>query len=842
MKQVDKVYSRLSINDKTAQLFGFYPNELITDGKLDLELCRQKIPYGVGHICQCTSSLDMDADQIRQFVKDIQDYLMNETPAGIPAIVHDEALAGLTAKGATSYPQSIGIACTWNPDLLKQKTTLTAEKMRAVGQQLALSPMVDLIRNANWSRIEESCGEDPYLTAAMGTAFVQGLQSKGFKEGVAATTKHFLGYGGANTLPWKEIYEEVLYPHEAIIRTAGSTSLMTSYDKFRSQYAVASDTLIQHILRGYLHYDGLVVTDYYAMNQNDGSRTLENQKRYAIEAIKAGNDLELPDNECYRFIPQLIEEGLLTEADIEPSVKRALLMKARAGLLDKNPKLYEEGPLDLDPAESRQTAYELATQSIVLLKNKGLLPLAEGQSVAVVGPNANSSWSMLGDYTFQCMQKFFFNHEVDENALTVETFLDAFSAKYPGRVTYERGCDWSSINDMQIMKSGDQRARLLPVRRLESSDPTDWKSAIKLASESDVIIAAMGENIFLCGENRSRSSIRLPGEQERFVKELIATGKPVILVLFGGRPMVIDEIASGCAAIIEAWYPGEEGANALTDILTGAVNPSGKLCVSYPRTEAQELYCYNNAVEPEKVAWPFGFGLSYSSFKYSGIKIEEDIVILDSASSKDQGQGKNQGQSSASAANDDTKLNSVSNAALGNGENPGSSITVPTNTEWISVSCDVTNTSNTAGTEIVQLYASPASGQPLKPLQLKGFTRVALAPGETTRVTFRLALDQLAWFTVNKTPDGSSALSNNGGSSSDDSALSTGGTSRGSYYDIENNPAGYWTISDGSYTLSIGTSSATLPVSATLTLTGNPVKKQLRNHYFADTFSPLASK
>lgn len=156
MKQVDRVYSRLSINEKAAQLFGFYPNELITDGKLDLELCRQKIPYGVGHICQCTSSLDMDADQIRQFVKDIQDYLINETPAGIPAIIHDEALAGVTAKGATSYPQSIGIACTWNPGLLKQKTTLTAEKMRAVGQQLALSPMVDLVRNANWSRIEES--------------------------------------------------------------------------------------------------------------------------------------------------------------------------------------------------------------------------------------------------------------------------------------------------------------------------------------------------------------------------------------------------------------------------------------------------------------------------------------------------------------------------------------------------------------------------------------------------------------------------------------------------------------------------------------------------------------
>ena len=202
-KQVDAVYERLSVEERAAQLFGMYPTDLMVDGKLSIEKCRELLPYGVGHICQLSSSQDMNADELRAFIKDLQDYLMNELPAGIPAIIHDECITGVTAKGATAYPQQIAVACSWDPELLKVKTMQTANTMRALGEQLALSPMVDVIRTPHWSRIEESYGEDGYLTATMGVAFVSGLQSKGFKEGVAATTKHFLGYGGANTLSWK---------------------------------------------------------------------------------------------------------------------------------------------------------------------------------------------------------------------------------------------------------------------------------------------------------------------------------------------------------------------------------------------------------------------------------------------------------------------------------------------------------------------------------------------------------------------------------------------------------------------------------------------------------------
>ena len=464
-KQVDALYDHLSLEEKAAQLYGIYPGELMTDGEVDRDKCREIIPYGVGHICQPTSSQDKDADEIRRLVRDIQAYLVEETPAGIPAIFHDEALSGLTAKDATIYPQAIGAACSWNPALIRAKTARTAVDMRAVGQQLALSPMLDLIRTPLWPRIEESCGEDAFLTAALGCAFVEGLQEQGFHDGVAATTKHFLGYGGANTLPWKEIYEEVLLPHEAVIRTRGSESVMTSYDRFRSEYAVASDTLLNVILRGYLRYDGAVVSDYGAV-QTGRDRSEEALKQYAVDALLAGNDLELAWSTSYRYIPELVRAGRIPEAALERAVKRALMLKARAGLLEPDPVFCADGELELDSPEGRRIAYELAAQSVVLLQNNGVLPLQGSERIALVGPNANSVWSMLGDYTFPSMQIFFHRKNPDLEAVAVPTLLQALQEIQPDRVAYARGCDWSTMNDARVAEGGDARVAGMRLRRI----------------------------------------------------------------------------------------------------------------------------------------------------------------------------------------------------------------------------------------------------------------------------------------------------------------------------------------------------------------------------------------
>ncbi|MBP5335814.1 MAG: glycoside hydrolase family 3 C-terminal domain-containing protein [Bacteroidales bacterium] len=740
--QVDAVYDRLSVEDRAAQLFGIYPGELMVDGKFSVEKCRELIPYGVGHICQLSSSQSLNADELRQLIAQIQDYMVNETPAGIPAVIHDECITGVTAKGATAYPQQMAVACTWDPALLSVKMRQTARTMRDLGEQFALSPMVDIIRSAHWSRVEESYGEDGYLTATMGTAFVKGLQADGFRDGVTATTKHFLGYGGGSSLTEKEIYEEVLFPHEAIIRQAGSRSIMTCYDKFRTQYAVCSDTLLNVILKDYLGYDGIVVSDYGSVQQGSRDRSPEFLKQCAVDAINTGNDLEFNSNTSYKYLPELLAEGRVSEEAFERAVKRALLVKARCGLLDPNPKYFKEGKLDMDPAESRQTAYDLAAESVVMLKNNGVLPLASGKNIAVVGPNANSVWSMLGDYTFPSMQLFFFRKDVNPNDLYVPTFLECFQSKYDGKIEYSRGVDWSTLADMGLSTSGDQRVLALNVRKVESDDYTNWDDAIKVAARNDVIIAAMGENIYLCGENRRRAGIRLPGDQEAFVKALIATGKPVVLIMFSGRPEMITDIADGCAAILQAFYPGEEGGNAVSDILTGKVNPSGKLCMTMPATESTDQYCYNNGVNPEMALYPFGFGLSYTTFQYSDISVQPESK---------------------------------------------------TRNGLIEVSCKVTNTGSVKGDEVVQLYASPKSGQPLKPIQLKGFQRISLDPGKSATVSFCVSADQLAWFS----------------------------------------DAG-WTVSPGDYAFKVGPSSSDLPLEGVCTLKGKPVVKALRDVYFAE--------
>ena len=516
---------------------------------------------------------------------------------------------------------------------------------------------------------------------------------------------------------------------------------MTCYDKFRTQYAVCSDTLLNVILRDYLGYDGIVVSDYGAVQQGSRDRSPEFLKQCAVDAINTGNDLEFNSNASYRYLPELLAEGRVSEAAFERAVKRALTVKARCGLLDPDPVYFKEGPLEMDPAESRQTAYDLAAESVVLLKNDGVLPLASGKSIAVVGPNANSIWSMLGDYTYPSMQLFFFRKDVDPADLYIPTFLECFQKKYDGRVEYSRGVDWSTLADMGLSEGGDQRVRALHVRKLESDDYTDWDDAVKVAARNDVIVAAMGENVYLCGENRRRAGIRLPGDQEAFVKALVATGKPVVLVMFSGRPEMIADIADGCAAILQAFYPGEEGGNAVSDILTGKVNPSGKLCMTMPASETTEQYCYNTGADASRELYPFGFGLSYTTFAYSDMTVQPE-------------------------------------ARTRNG--------------LIQVRCKVTNTGSVKGDEVVQLYASPKSGQPLKPVQLKGFQRVSLAPGESREVTFTVGADQLAW----------------------------------------HSDAG-WTVSPGEYAFRVGSSCRDLPLEGVCTLKGKPVVKGLRDIYFA---------
>ncbi|MFA7042647.1 MAG: glycoside hydrolase family 3 N-terminal domain-containing protein, partial [Bacteroidales bacterium] len=581
---IDALYQKMTQEERVAQICGMYvANIMGPDGHIDTLKAKEHIPNGIGHFSQYASNTEMNPDELRDMVAEVQDWIMKNTPNGIPALFHEEALSGVAAKGATQYPQQIGLACSFNPELAEIKTQQTAASLRKIGGMLALSPMVDVCRTPSFNRLEESYGEDGYLSAVMGTAFIRGLQDGGLKNGIAGCSKHFLGYGGGGNAPQKELMEDILMPHETMIRLGGSRVVMTGYHDFNGVRAVANRELMQDILRNYLKFDGLLVSDYFSLNQIPDLDTLHQ----AVAGINAGNDVQFPDNSRYSLLPKAIEQGLVSEETFERAVKRVLKLKADLGLLDKNPVLYQKGPIELDTPEERATAYELATQSVVLLKNNGALPLKDFRKIAVTGPNANSMWAMLGDYSYPGMAYFWHRFTPSSETPHIVGLLEGLQSRKPEglEINYKRGCDWTDVNEVTIEKEGDIRARRLMRyrnRRLPGDEPADRKGAIKMASEADVIIAAMGENNLLCGENRDRGSLRLPGSQEDYVRELIATGKPVVLVVFGGRAQVLGDLVDKCAAVIQAWYPGEEGGNALADIIYGNISPSGKLSVSYP--------------------------------------------------------------------------------------------------------------------------------------------------------------------------------------------------------------------------------------------------------------------
>ena len=754
-QQVDELYGKMSQEERIAQLRSMYMDDLFDDqGNLDTIKCFELIPNGIGHFSQFAMQKPTDPNVLRDRVAAVQDWLIHNTPHGIPALFHEEVLSGVNTRGATIYPQQIGQACSFNAELAELKTKQTSTAMRKMGGVLSLSPMVDVCRTPSFNRLEESYGEDGYLSAVMGTAFVKGLQQGDLKKGVGACSKHYLGYGGGGDAAEKELMEEILLPHETMIRVAGSKALMPGYHAMAdangdTTNCVANSLILTDILRGYLGFDGMVVSDYTAIDQlPDWETPMEK----AAAAINAGNDVDFPFGANYQYLAEAIEKGLTTPEMLERAVKDVLRYKFRAGLFDKDAYFYSKEKIVLDTPEERQTAYDIASQSVVLLENNGILPLKEAKKILLTGPNANSMWAMCGDYSFPAMTYFWKKNMEDLEHPEIMTLFEGMTASKPEGVElmYSRGCDWTEEIETKFAELGDERAwegELLH-RKVDAGEKIDKAEALAMAKQSDVIIAAVGENVMLCGENRDRQGLRLPGKQEQYVKELIATGKPVVLVVFGGRAQVISGLAEQCAAVIQAWYPGEEGGKAVADILYGKISPSAKLSVSYPKEELDVPICYNYSAEKDaRVQWPSGYGLSYTTFEYQNLKANAEVE---------------------------------------------------TSAESVNMTFEVKNTGKMAADEIVQIYLSPTSAsQQIRPIQLQGFARVTLKPGETKTVQAKLYTDQFGYY---------------------------------SHKDQRQ-----WNIAPGQFVVKIGASSEDIRLHQTVTLKGEAVTKPLRDHYFSET-------
>ena len=748
-QQIDELYQKMPQEERIAQLKSMYMDELFdADGKLDTAKCKELIPYGIGHFSQFCMQQPRDPNELRDRAVAIQDWLMHHTPNGIPALLHEEVLSGINTLGSTIYPQQIGQAGSFNPELAELKTRQTSTQLRKMGGIFALSPMVDVCRTPSFNRLEESYGEDGYLSAVMGTAFVNGLQQGDLKKGVGACSKHYLGYGGGGDADEKEMMEEILLPHETMIRLAGSVAVMPGYHDVHGIRCVANSEILQDILRGYVGFDGMVVSDYTAIDQIPN---IDSAVEKAAAAINGGNDVDFPFGANYQLLQEAIDKGLVKPEVLERAVKNVLRIKFRMGLFDKDAYLYSKEDIKLDTPEERKTAYDIATQSVLLLENNGVLPLKEVKNVLLTGPNANSIWAMCGDYTYPAMSYFW--KKVDyksENPHIVKLLEGMQNHKPEGvNVMYSRGCDWTEEIETKYGELGDARAweyELLH-RKVDAGEKADKAEALQMAKDADVIIAAVGENVMLCGENRDRQGLRLPGKQEQFVEELIQTGKPVVLVMFGGRAQVISGLAEKCAAIIQAWYPGEEGGNAVADILYGKVSPSAKLSVSYPNVEINEPICYNYAAEKDaRVAWPFGYGLSYTTFEYANLEATTEVTTKD---------------------------------------------------ESFNLTFDVKNTGKVAADEVAQIYLSPADkSQQIRPIQLQGFARVSLKPGESKKISVKMYTEQLGYYTH----DGQRQ----------------------------------WNIQPGKYIIKVGASSQDIKLQQEINLSGEAVKMPLRKYYFSE--------
>lgn len=704
-KKVKDLIAKMTLEEKIAQLQAVYGKDLVDEnGNFSEEKAEKLLKNGIGQISRVAGERGVSPEKAVELANKIQKFLKEKTRLGIPAIIHEECLSGFMAQGATVFPQAIGMASTFEPELIRRVSDVIRQHMKAANVHQGLSPVLDIPRDPRWGRTEETFGEDPYLVSRMATEYVKGLQGENWREGIVATVKHFTAYGiseGARNLgPAKvgerELREVFLFPFEVAIKEGQAGSLMNAYHEIDGVPCASSKFLLTKILRWEWGFKGYVVSDYIAIRMLENfHKVARDAKEAAVLALEAGIDIELPSVDCYgEPLIQAVKEGLISEEVINASVERVLRAKFMLGLFDDNlekdpKKVYEV----FDKPEFRDLSREVARRSIVLLKNDGTLPLSKNlKKVAVIGPNADNPRNLHGDYSYTAhipsIAEGLEGVKVEEKCVVrTVSILEGIRNKVSPEteVLYAKGCD------------------------IISDSKDGFAEAIEVAKKADVIIAVMGEESGLfhrgiSGEGNDRTTLELFGVQRDLLKELHKLGKPIVLVLINGRPQALKWEHENLNAILEAWYPGEEGGNAVADVIFGDYNPSGKLPISFPAVTGQIPVYYNRKPsafsdyidESAKPLYPFGHGLSYTTFEYSDLKISPE------------------------------KVNSL---------------------EKVEISFTIKNTGNRDGEEVVQLYIHDQVASLERPVkELKSFKKIYLKPGESKRVTFTLYPEQLAFY------------------------------------------------------------------------------------------------
>jgi beta-glucosidase-like glycosyl hydrolase len=725
--RVDRLLEQMTLEEKVAQLGSRWIGGGLPDGEADsgrvpgadrdgdrtvapmqevfaaggTRSLEEASRHGLGHLTRVFGSAPVTAVEGAAELVRQQRVVLDASRLGIPALVHEECLTGFTTFGATVYPAAIAWGATFDPELVERMAAAIGRDMAAVGVHQGLSPVLDVVRDYRWGRVEETMGEDPYLVSVLGAAYVRGLQSAG----VIATLKHFAGYSAARTgrnhgpvsMGRRELMDVILPPFETAVALAGAGSVMNSYSDVDGVPAAADRWLLTDLLREEWGFAGSVVSDYWAVP------FLATMHRIAVDtdeagaqALAAGIDVELPDT--IGFGPGLVERvrrGELPEALVDRAARRLLMQKVQLGLLDTDwtPEGSVAGAaaVDLDSAANRALAREMAERSVVLLEAGSALPLlGDGRPaprrVAVIGPCAADPHVFMGCYAFP-------NHLLPRHpglglGLEVQTAVDALRAELPDvEIVHERGC---------------------PV---QGEDRSGFGAALAAARGSDLCVAVVGDLAGLFGHGSSgegcdAEDLRLPGVQADLLSELLETGTPVVVVVVSGRPYALGDVHGRAAGLVQAFLPGEEGGSAIAGVLSGRVQPGGKLPVQIPKRPGGQprTYLQPPLGGPESAGistldatplYPFGYGGSYTTFEVGALRISDAEVPTDGA---------------------------------------------------FSVSVRVRNTGPREGDEVVQLYLRDVVAQVARPVkQLAGFARVGLAPGEALDVTFRVHADRTAY-------------------------------------------------------------------------------------------------
>jgi beta-glucosidase len=717
--RVADLLGRMTLEEKVAQLGSiWWTKDRILDvktGAFSPEKASVVMKHGLGHVGRPSDTAGLpgfadnafrEPEDAITFINAVQKFVVEKTRLGIPVLFHEETAHGLAVKGATSFPTPTALGSTWDPDLIERIFTCVARQTRGRGISVGFSPVLDLIRDPRWGRNEEFLGEDPYLVGEIGTAAVWGLQGRSrpiAEDRVFATLKHFVHgtplnglNSGPSDMSERELYEYFLPPFRKVIKEGHPAVIMASYNEVGGVPSHANKKLLQDIGRKQFGFDGAYFSDYGGVEELSELHHMgANIDDAAVLGMNAGIDANLPDGNAYAGLAALVTSGRIPIASVDMAVSRILSLKFEAGLFEHPYVDRRKAAAALKNPEAPGLSRLAAQKSIVLLKNDGILPIdpTKALKLAVIGPN--SVRAMLGGYSGR-----------PDNPVGILEGLETQA----GAVSIEQA-------DGVWITQPDAKGRIAPYGPIHPVSLADnqkrIEQAVEVAKRADIILLALGDNEQVTRETVSssapgdRNTLDLYGDQNRLVEAMIETGKPIVTVLLNGRPLAINRLADKANAILEGWYLGDQGGNAVADIVFGKVNPGGKLPVSIPRSVGEIPAYYdrhptaerNPYVEGKRTPlYPFGFGLSYTSFNVSAPRLLKSTI------------------------------------------NP---------TDAFSVEVDVVNTGEREGDEVVQIYVSDLiSSLPRPILELKAFRRVTLKAGEKQTVRFNLGMDALAFWDI----------------------------------------------------------------------------------------------